>query len=321
MLDPAYPAFSIFAFLGLIAALLPLTWLRVTHHHVGVFIYMFWLALACLNQFINSIIWRDNAINWAPVWCDISYRLIIGVNVGLPLAALCIVRRLYHIYANDIVRTAQKLTHLKVRRETIEDLAIGIGLPVIDMALGKNITGRRFNIFEGIGCYVATYNVWPAYPLVIALPLIISVVPAVYSGLTLYTFFTKRSELERSFGSVIMQREYCLRLVGLAFCNIIFTGPLSVFVIVMMSRDINPYIGWDNTHSYYSIVRQVPSMIWRANHILAIELESFRWANILCAVVFFAIFGLSGEGLRTYKRAFWSVARVFGVKHSTDESE
>lgn len=34
--------------------------------------YIFWVGSACLIQFINNIVWKDNAINWAPVWCDIS---------------------------------------------------------------------------------------------------------------------------------------------------------------------------------------------------------------------------------------------------------
>jgi pheromone a factor receptor len=32
---------------------------------------MFWAGLGCLNMFVNSIVWNGNAINWAPVWCDI----------------------------------------------------------------------------------------------------------------------------------------------------------------------------------------------------------------------------------------------------------
>lgn len=32
---------------------------------------MAWTGIACLNVFVNSIVWNGNAINWAPVWCDI----------------------------------------------------------------------------------------------------------------------------------------------------------------------------------------------------------------------------------------------------------
>lgn len=80
MLDPTYPLFPIFAFLGFILALVPLPW-HLQVWNSGTCAYMIWASTACLVEFINSIVWRDNAIVVAPVWCDISeffpnYRFI-----------------------------------------------------------------------------------------------------------------------------------------------------------------------------------------------------------------------------------------------------
>lgn len=83
--------------------------------NVGASLYMAWTALACLNQFINSIVWHGNTVNWAPVWCDIckctrtvslegclslvlsAARIIVGASMAIPACSLCINRRLYHI--------------------------------------------------------------------------------------------------------------------------------------------------------------------------------------------------------------------------------
>ncbi len=83
--------------------------------NVGTCLYMAWTSISCLNQFINSVVWNGNAINWAPVWCDIcmlhfghwycpflltshvASRIIVGASVAIPAASLCINRRLYHI--------------------------------------------------------------------------------------------------------------------------------------------------------------------------------------------------------------------------------
>ena len=92
---------------------------------------MAWTGLACLNLFINSIVWNDNAINWAPVWCDISSKLIVGVAVAIPAASLCINRRLYHIASVKSVT----VTKAEKRRQVMVDLAIGLGLPVMEMVL------------------------------------------------------------------------------------------------------------------------------------------------------------------------------------------
>jgi pheromone a factor receptor len=94
---------------------------------------MAWTGLACLNQFINSIVWNNNAINWAPVWCDISAKFIVGSAVAIPAASLCINRRLYHIASVKSVT----VTRAEKRRQIMVDLAIGLGLPIMEMILRK----------------------------------------------------------------------------------------------------------------------------------------------------------------------------------------
>lgn len=46
-----------------------------TAWNTGTCLFMAWTGLACLNSFVNSIVWNGNVINWAPVWCDISRSL------------------------------------------------------------------------------------------------------------------------------------------------------------------------------------------------------------------------------------------------------
>lgn len=109
---------------------------------------MAWTALGCLNNFINSIVWNHNAINWAPVWCDIckqchsifyrsqltrskATRITIGLSVAIPAASLCINRRLYLIASVKSVT----ITKAEKRRAILVDLAIGLGIPLLQMIL------------------------------------------------------------------------------------------------------------------------------------------------------------------------------------------
>lgn len=68
--DATYPVFPIFAFLGFILSLVPLPW-HLQAWNSGTVYFMMWTALACLNQFVNSVVWAGNFRNPAPVWCDI----------------------------------------------------------------------------------------------------------------------------------------------------------------------------------------------------------------------------------------------------------
>lgn len=66
-------AFTVFSGIGFFLSVVPLWWhLQSWNAHVGTSMYLIWTALACLVFFVDSIVWNGNAINWAPVWCDIG---------------------------------------------------------------------------------------------------------------------------------------------------------------------------------------------------------------------------------------------------------
>lgn len=114
MIDPTFPFFPIMAGLGFLLVLVPLPW-HLEAWNSGTCYYMMWTALACLNQFVNSIVWSNDALNRAPVWCDIcelqtafsfvfgpltpftATRITLAAAFGIPASALCIMRRLYAI--------------------------------------------------------------------------------------------------------------------------------------------------------------------------------------------------------------------------------
>ena len=64
-------AFTVFSGIGFILSVVPLYW-HLESWNVGTCMYMVWTALGCLVHFVDSIVWNGNAVNWAPVWCDIG---------------------------------------------------------------------------------------------------------------------------------------------------------------------------------------------------------------------------------------------------------
>ncbi|KAG5730498.1 hypothetical protein E4T56_gene13650, partial [Termitomyces sp. T112] len=130
MLDPTYPLYPIFTFTGCVLVLIPLPW-HLQAWNSGTCFYMIWAALACLNQFVNSVVWANNAINTAPIWCDISIRIMLGASVGLPAASLCINRRLYEISSVQSVAVSRA----EKRRAVLDDTLICVLFPVVFIAL------------------------------------------------------------------------------------------------------------------------------------------------------------------------------------------
>ncbi|KAF8060134.1 fungal pheromone STE3G-protein-coupled receptor [Lyophyllum atratum] len=318
MLDPTYPLFPIFAFIGFVVALIPLPW-HLQAWNSGTCFYMFWASLACLNQFINSVVWAGNAINSAPIWCDISIRIMLGASVGLPAASLCINRRLYHIANVQSVG----ISRAEKRRGILIDTLICVLFPVMFVALQYVVQGHRFNIFEDIGCFPAIYNTLLAYFLGGMWPIAIGLTSATYF-LSLRSFARRRVEFGQflaSNKSLTISRYF--RLMALATTEIMLTTPLAIFTIWLnaTASPIGPWRSWDDTHLDYSRVEQFPALIWRnGSRSLVIGTELSRWVTPLCALVFFGFFGFAEEAKRNYRAAFWRVMQPFGFVPETSRS-
>lgn len=96
------------------------------------------------------------------------------------------------------------------------------------------------------------------------------------------------------------------RLIALSVVQIFTTFPISVFSFYVSAHvlTVHPWISWEDTHSDYSFVGQVPSFVWRADPISVVNLELIRWPVVAAAFVFFAFFGFAEEARRNYRKAY-----------------
>ncbi|KAI0920339.1 hypothetical protein AcV5_010105 [Taiwanofungus camphoratus] len=311
MSDPTYPLFPVFAFLGFVLALVPLSW-HLEAWNSATCYYMIWASLACFNKFVNSVVWANSALNPAPIWCDISTRIIIGASVGIPAASLCINRRLYLIARVHAV----SVTRAEKRRAILVDSLVCVLFPIVCMVLAYIVQGHRFNVYEEIGCYPAIYNTLPAYFLVNWWPVVLGVISAVYCSLSLRAFALRRAQFHEFLSSnkTTLTFGRYFRLMALATTELAFTIPIASYGIYLNAtvQPVEPWVSWSNTHFAFSRVEQIPSVIWRMNHQLVVALELGQWLNPICALIFFAYFGFAGEARKNYKAAFCFVARRLG---------
>jgi len=264
---------------------------------------MAWAGLGCLNFFINSVVWNSSVENVAPVWCDISTRFIVGLAVGIPAAALVITHRLFRIASSNTILT----TKAEKRRAIYVDLAIGLGIPILQMGLQIIVEGHRFDIFEEFGCLHNTYNVPPAFPITIIWPAVLDLVSLVFSVLNIRLFWKSSRRLREMLGSnkSASQNRY-IRLIALSSLTIFISLPIDLYFIYLDARviPVYPWISWQDTHGDYSRVGQFPSFIWRAQPASQTVLESFRWLTVLSAFLFFAFFGFAEEARKHYRMAY-----------------
>ncbi|KAI6095666.1 pheromone A receptor-domain-containing protein [Pisolithus sp. B1] len=317
--NPTYPLFPIFAILGFIVVLMPLPW-HLQAWNSGTCMYIVWTALACLFQFVNSVVWSNNALNVAPIWCDISTKLFIGASVGIPAAGLCISRRLYKI---AVIKTVA-VTREDKRRSVMVDLGITIGLPVMVMALHYVVQGHRFDILEDVGCWPSIYNTIPAYFLVFMWPTLLGCVSFVFSALNLRAFYKRRLEFSQLLTSnSSMNVGQYVRLMALACIEMSSTIPISIIILCITNKavPIQPWISWDNTHYDFSRVVLYPAVVWKSNPDYVASVEMTRWLFPACGFLFFALFGFAAEARKHYRAAFVSVVKFFGYKPASRDAQ
>jgi pheromone a factor receptor len=272
--------------------------------------FMVWTVLVLLINFVSAIVWDGNSINWAPVWCDIVIRIQIASMVAWPACVLCIVRRLYFIAATTTVTA----THTDKRRQLVVDLLITVGAPLLFSLMQLISAGHRGDIFENYGCQPATYNTPVAFVLTWIWPLIISLVSATYGLFTVRAFMKRRQQFKDLVASTGMTWNRYWRLIMLAFADLFFTTPLTVWGVVNSAAlvPISPWISWADTHAGYDRFNQYPWVVVKLSPVLVSQLEINRWSAVLCALIFFGFFGFADEAKKNYRLFVSTVSKRLG---------
>ncbi|KAH9976612.1 fungal pheromone STE3G-protein-coupled receptor [Lactifluus volemus] len=314
---PPNELFTAFSFIGFLMCAIPFYW-HFQARNVGTCLYMAWTGLGCLILCIDSIVWNKNMVNRAPVYCDISTRFQIALNSALPACSLCIQRRLYKC----TTVTTGGATREEKRRDVVIDLLIGIGIPILQVVAQHVVSGRRYLIFEDYGPAHHTVSTPAAIPLFYAWPVAIGTVSFFYCVMNIYHLYRRKRQFKDmpviSSGSGINRSIY-IRLMLLSSVEILGTIPLgSYWISFAVKQGLRKWGSWADVHSHYSVIRQIPSIVWKHNYPSVVGLELTRWSLVLCAFLFFAFFGLAEEAWKHYRLVYTSLANRLGYSTSSN---
>ncbi|KAF8798449.1 fungal pheromone STE3G-protein-coupled receptor [Phlegmacium glaucopus] len=295
---PAPPnyVFTIFAFVAFLLCLIRFP-MQLHAWNVGTHLLLAWVGISCLSLGINSIIWNHNTVNWAPVWCDISSRINIGISVAIPAINLCINRRLYLLASP----TSLLPSEADMRREVVIDLAIGIGLPIIIIILSFLSQGYRFRIFEDYGCFTADFPSWVAVVISSVPPFLLELIAGIYGCLSIRAFYKRRSELNQLVSNHRnLDSNRYIRLMCFSIFDVLSGTPITFFYLYLAIMGREPFPGLKKEHQDFSYVGLVPATSWRSTTI-----------GELAIFVFFGIFGFTQESVNNYRAALHAVVQFF----------
>lgn len=111
-----------------------------------------------------------------------------------------------------------------------------------------------------------------------------------------------------------LNRSRYFRLMALSSIEVLGTLPMGIYWIVYNAKNgVEPWVSWEDTHSFYSRIPQFASFIWKNNHAMVVGLEGYRWSLVACAFVFFAFFGFADEARQHYRLAYTTLASRIGI--------
>ncbi|CAE6382660.1 Pheromone B beta 1 receptor OS=Schizophyllum commune GN=BBR1 PE=3 SV=2 [Rhizoctonia solani AG-1 IB] len=300
------------SFICTVLVLIPLPW-HWRARNTATLSIIFWLTSINFTRGVNAIVWGGNIINKAPVWCDISAKLVIGANVALPASTLCICRYLAQVASprHAIANSSDK------RRRMIFEICMCAVLPAIGMALHYVVQGHRFDILEDFGCNPTTYVSVAALFIVYIPPLVLALGTLIYAGIALRWFVHRRAQFQavlQSNQSGLTTGRY-LRLIALSITEMLFATAMTLFILVVTIEDngIRPWVSWDFVHADWMRVDQfakilVPQYFW--------DRYLLTWYIIpITSVIFFAFFGFGQEAKAEYIKYFnWVKTRILRIK-------
>ncbi|KAJ7346180.1 fungal pheromone STE3G-protein-coupled receptor, partial [Mycena albidolilacea] len=297
------PFFSIFSLLGFAASLVPLYW-QFEAWNVGAVWYIFWIALSCFTQYFNAILWAGNTTTSVHTLCEISIRVAMAVSVGLPASSMVINRRLY-IFA-CMPPTVEATKSNKHRAVIVDSFICGL-FPTLYIALQAASQRHRFTILEDVGCFPDLSDTLPTYFLSFTAPLLLSFGSAVYCALSVIEMSASRTNFAEALsGHRNLTPSRFLRLHGLALATLFLTLPLDLLnvaanatltaLVTRVSGDAAPFS--------FNVVARIPRALWAASESAHAAVELGRWIAPVCAILFFAFFGLAAEARTHYARGF-----------------
>ncbi|GAA6025205.1 hypothetical protein JCM10207_001490 [Rhodosporidiobolus poonsookiae] len=256
-----------------------------------------WVWLANTVDLINASVWYSDTVNRAPIWCDISIKITLGVQIGRLAAVFAIARFL----ADVVSPRATAMTRQDRIRRAAFDYFTSFGVPLLAMGGHIIYQGNRFAIQRGVGCSVTYLMSWPYLVLQLIWQPVFAVGSVLYSTYTVYRLIRHR----RNFARVVAGSHSALttsrfmRLLALSLSYLLIGVPLALWTTVEAIRRSQRYS--DYSWNYFRSAWHLAPITYN-EQLPSARLPTF-WSDIIIGFIFFAAFGFGTEAVEVYKRA------------------
>ncbi|EGG11666.1 STE3-like pheromone receptor [Melampsora larici-populina 98AG31] len=269
---------------------LPTIWF-IFHHQSSIGSLGIWVTLSNLIHAINSTVWRKDVINRAPIWCDLSSKIILIYSTGSICSCLCMARFLaYAMSPNPI-----NLNHQTKKLINLRNWFFSLGFPIFLIPFSYLYSPFRFSLVSSIGCETSYQITWPTFFFFIIWSPIFSTIASIYTSYVAVRLWKTRkvsNDNPKNHGSKVPLR----RLAWLCLMYTIVAFPLSIYYayLLVFRGTYVPY----QIHAFESTSGEI-------QYISNKRYPDFNDSlSIIGGLVFVGFFTFSKEMKVVYKRMF-----------------
>ncbi|KNZ53914.1 hypothetical protein VP01_30g7 [Puccinia sorghi] len=164
-------------------AIIPTLWF-IFHGHSAAASLGIWVTVAdlvhakILFSQVNSTVWRKDAINRSPIWCDISSQIILIYSTGSICSCVCIAKFL----AFALSPSSRNISHEERQQINIRNYVFSLGFPIIMIPFHYLYSPSRFGLVRTMGCEASYVLTWPTFFFFIIWSPIFGMIAAGYTG-------------------------------------------------------------------------------------------------------------------------------------------
>lgn len=132
-------------------------------------------------------------------------------------------------------------------------------------------------------------------------------------------FYRRRKEVQEVLSSqVLIRPENYLHVMALGCLDILVTLPIGILDFVLdfsPFHDLRFWPGWAAAHEdWHKPIDRFTATEWHSSVWDNFGVRISEWTNVLLALIFFLLFGLTRKARARYACAFWTIARPLGFK-------
>ncbi|KIK01995.1 hypothetical protein K443DRAFT_6515 [Laccaria amethystina LaAM-08-1] len=250
-----HPEFAPVAFLAAFLLAIPLigTW---RSGNISILSTIAWLFVTDMIYAVDAIVWAGNVDIRAPVWCDISTKLIVGASFAVPASCLCLCA---HLEKASSMRQVHSSASDKRRRQYF-DAFVCFGLPTIYMVLHFIVQGHRFDIIENYGCRPTVYYSIPSLMMVSIPPIVVEIISLGYGAIVVRNFMRGRESFADILKASGLTPSRYLRLICMSIFQMLLMMTLTSIELGfnLMRYPLQRWTTYADVHHNFSFIGLYP---------------------------------------------------------------